>query len=173
MDYFKDGTYVIIHSLGNTAPGEFKAIVRGITQQSPDGCTYILELIDQFDPNNKYSCVTVVSSCVKENSAMNRARERGICYMDNFNILSKEEKIEIIAKLIYRIICLDPFGYPNGQPDWDDLPDVDSNFEVGVDKYRFVDSAEQVYRIINWKSTSLIYFDIYMIGSLIQNIIKS
>ena len=154
MDYFKDGTYVIIHSLGDATPGEFLAIVRGVIQPSPDGCTYILELIDQFDHNNKYSCVTVVSSCVKEHLAINRARERGIDYMNNFNSLTKQEKIEVIAKLIYRTSYLDPFGYPNGQPDWDELPELDIDFKIGLDKYRFINAAEQVYKMLNWTSKS-------------------
>ena len=147
MNFLKEGTIVTVNPPGDY---EFKAIVRGISGSFPDGCTYILEPYNQL---GKYSCITMSSLCVKEDlcPARDRAIARGIDYMNNFIELPLHEKIEIIAKLIFRTTYLDPFGYPNGQPSWEELPDIDTNFKIGLDKYRFLNAAEQVFKMLNWK----------------------
>jgi hypothetical protein len=66
MDYFKEGTKVIVHSLGEATPGEFKAIVRGISSTYPEGCVYIIEIVDPFNADYGYSCCGIVSACVRE-----------------------------------------------------------------------------------------------------------
>lgn len=66
--YFKEGELVICHSLGEKTPGEFRAIVVGISAKYPGGCIYILKTIDVFftvDEYN-YSCYTMPSACVRK-----------------------------------------------------------------------------------------------------------
>ena len=159
MPIFKEGTKVLIHSLGDSTPGEYRAIVRGVTAEYYGECVYILEQIDFIDPTKEYSCITMVSACVKEyttpselTSARERALARGVGYMQMFEKLSKNEKIETLAALIYRNTILDPQGYPNGMPVWDELPEVDHSFKIGLDKYRFLNAAEHVYKMLEWKS---------------------
>lgn len=69
-NYFGEGTPVIIHSLGEKTPGNFRAIIRGISAKYVGGCIYIVEAIDKPKtedfPIDPYSHYTVPSACVKK-----------------------------------------------------------------------------------------------------------
>jgi hypothetical protein len=64
--YLPCDTRVMVHSLGENTPGEFRAVVRGVSATYPLGCVYILEMIDKFDSDYPYSHCGMVSACVRE-----------------------------------------------------------------------------------------------------------
>ena len=84
-------------------------------------------------------------------TAMNAARARGLVYAEEFYRLPKEEKIARIAELIYFSVALDPFGFPNGRPSFNELPDIDHNHQIGDDKARYIQAASTVYSRLMWK----------------------
>ena len=63
-NFFKDGTHVIVHSLGENTPGEFRAIVRGNALMG----LYILEMIDRINSfeDYPYNHIIMTPACVKE-----------------------------------------------------------------------------------------------------------
>lgn len=69
MTYFAEGTEVLIHSLGEKTPGEFRAIIRGISSDYAEGCIYIVEAVDlpqtEGFPAYEYSHYGITSACVK------------------------------------------------------------------------------------------------------------
>lgn len=64
---------------------------------------------------------------------------------------SKENKINDLAQMLYVTIALDPYGYPNGAPYWDELPNIDSYHKLGNDKMRYIEAATIVYNQLMWK----------------------
>jgi len=80
-----------------------------------------------------------------------RARARGLVWAKQFYELPQEEKILKIAEIIYNAVVLDPMGYPNGQPDFSELPDIDHNYKVGNDKARYIQAATSAYSRLMWK----------------------
>ena len=84
-------------------------------------------------------------------SDLERARARGRAWAQNFYNLPKEEKIEHIAAMIYNAVVLDPLGYPNGQPDFTELPNIDYNHKIGNDKARYIQAAASAYSRLMWK----------------------
>jgi len=75
-------------------------------------------------------------------------------YMEAFKNRSKKDKINILASVIYRITIVEPYGYPNGLSFWDELPDVDVDIKLGLDKLRFIDAASRVYDMLIHEPTS-------------------
>ena len=88
------------------------------------------------------------------NTALASVRARGLTWAVEFYNLPKEEKILRLAELIYVSVALDPFGYPNGRPDFSELPYVDHDYKVGDDKLRYIQAAASVYNRLNWKPNS-------------------
>lgn len=84
-------------------------------------------------------------------SAMDRARARGRVLAQQFYELPPEQKIQWLAEMIYVTVVLDPMGYPNGQPNFGELPDIDYNHEIGNDKVRYIQAASAVYSRLMWK----------------------
>ena len=68
MRNFAEGTKVTIHSLGSSAPGEYRGIIRGIAVQDPIECTtiWIVEMIDKWASDYPYSNCTVPTTCLCE-----------------------------------------------------------------------------------------------------------
>lgn len=83
-------------------------------------------------------------------NAMARARARGRAMMIEFQKMSREDKIPLIAQMIYVCVELDPYGYPNGRPDFYQLPDIDKDHRFGTDKARYLDAAAMVYNRLMW-----------------------
>lgn len=71
INHFCEGQRVIVHSLGENSPGEFKGVIRGISAVYPEGCIYIVETVDRIREYNEYpySYFTITSACVKEDVA--------------------------------------------------------------------------------------------------------
>lgn len=88
-------------------------------------------------------------------TAVARAKSRGEEMMREFYKMSREDKIPILAEMIYSCVELDPFGYPNGRPDFRELPDIDVDYKFGTDKTRYITAAIAVYNKIMWKPSDL------------------
>jgi hypothetical protein len=59
---FLEGQKVLVHSLGESHPGEYRGIVRGIYGNIQP--FYIVEMVDKIRKND-YSCMVIIGSCVK------------------------------------------------------------------------------------------------------------
>lgn len=70
-------------------------------------------------------------------------------YITKFRTLSSGDQVDILARTLYVTIHLDPVGYPNGLPTWDELPIIDTNFNYGADKARYISAAIQVRRLLS------------------------
>ena len=68
---FKQGTEVIIHSLGPEIPGEYNAIIQGISSTYPGGCVYIVKFVDTWfnTEDYPYSHGTFPSSLIRERAS--------------------------------------------------------------------------------------------------------
>jgi hypothetical protein len=84
-------------------------------------------------------------------NSINSAIEREHRYILEFQALPKDKQIEFLARSMYVTIYVDPYGYPNGMPTWDELPLVDTHHTLGVDKSRYIDAAILVYKLLTWK----------------------
>lgn len=61
---FEQDTPVVIRRLGRSAPGEYRAIIKGIAVKSfPNSSVYILETLDKI-PGQEFSHITIVESCI-------------------------------------------------------------------------------------------------------------
>lgn len=58
-------TRVILHSLGESTPGEYRGVILGIASYHPNMVVYIVELIDRIDPNYQYNCIVITEHCLK------------------------------------------------------------------------------------------------------------
>jgi hypothetical protein len=71
MHQFFQGEHVIIHSLGESAPGEYRRIVCGISVEDvPEPAqVFIVELIDSWrrEADYEYSHATVSAACLRHN----------------------------------------------------------------------------------------------------------
>ena len=83
-------------------------------------------------------------------TARDRALKRGEELLKKFHSSPVDNQIEHLAELIYQSVSLDPFGYPNGQPYWSELPDI-SREPHWPDKERYKDAARIVYNILKHK----------------------
>lgn len=83
--------------------------------------------------------------------AKEAAKERGRQYILEFQALPKEQQIETLANLMYVTIHLDPYGYPNGLPHWNELPLIDLGHTIGADQSRYIEAAATVYKMLTWK----------------------
>jgi hypothetical protein len=65
---FKEGDEVIIHSLGEQTPGEFRAIIKGISAEWEHVIFYIVEFKDRFISleDYPYSHGCIVGSCIRK-----------------------------------------------------------------------------------------------------------
>lgn len=81
---------------------------------------------------------------------MERAIERGNTWLSEFKQKSHEEHIEFLAQSLYRAIELDPYGFPNGRPDWTELPEIDTNYAHRIDKFRYRNAALEAYKIFQY-----------------------
>jgi hypothetical protein len=65
---FVEGLPVIIHSLGITAPGEYRGIIRGRSTMYMGAATmYIVAAIDKIPTDNyHFSHYTVPAACIRE-----------------------------------------------------------------------------------------------------------
>lgn len=80
--------------------------------------------------------------------ALERAKERGKKFLAELKDLNRDEQIDLLAKQIYVNVCLDPYGYPNGLPYWEELIEIDSHHSLGIDKERFRDAAKSMLMLI-------------------------
>jgi hypothetical protein len=87
----------------------------------------------------------------KPQTTLEDTRERGKQYILEFQALPKDDQIDYLAHLMYVKIYVDPYGYPNGMPTWDELPLIDSGHSLGVDKSRYIDAASIVHKMLTWK----------------------
>ena len=93
----------------------------------------------------------MISEDEEISDAMAAARARGRQQMIQFYNMSREDKIPHIAAMIYQSVELDPYGYPNGRPDFYELPDIDNTGKCGTDKLRYMEAAAVVYNRLMWK----------------------
>lgn len=65
----KEGTKVLVHSLGDEYQREFRGIIRGIgwvvLPEKLGGIGYIIEMIDKIPGQGSYSNICITSACVK------------------------------------------------------------------------------------------------------------
>ncbi len=87
--------------------------------------------------------------------AMAQAWERGHQWLDNFAKEAPSYQIELLASILYKTIQCDPYGYPNGLPTWDELPDIDSDDKLGYDKQRYIEAMNRVIDLIPYLSEEL------------------
>ena len=83
-------------------------------------------------------------------TARDRAQKRGEEWLKEFHSSPIDNQIETLAQYIYQAVALDPFGYPNGQPYWVELPNI-SGEPHWPDKERYKDAARIVYNILKHK----------------------
>lgn len=69
MIEFVQNEQVIVHSLGDSCPGEFRAKVVGVAAQYPEVTFYILEMIDPI-PGQIWTHCMMIGSCIKKAHSM-------------------------------------------------------------------------------------------------------
>ena len=79
---------------------------------------------------------------------LEHSREYGRDWKAQFKLLSENDQIEWLANQIYVSTYVDPHGYPNGLPFWSELPEIDIDFRVGVDKERYRHAAKYVVSLL-------------------------
>ena len=82
--------------------------------------------------------------------AIARAEERGKIWLEKFKTMPLEEQMEYIAQRLFYAIEHDPYGYPNGRAQWDEIPDIDKEYKCGTDKYRYKLAAEVAVKIVGY-----------------------
>lgn len=87
--------------------------------------------------------------------ALENARKRGQEWLKEFQTKSPTDQIETLASIIYVCVLLDPYGYPNGLPTWDELPDVDFDYKLGYDKQRYIQAVNRVIDLLPYLSEEL------------------
>lgn len=80
------------------------------------------------------------------------ARKRGQEWLKEFQTKYRTDQIETLASMIYVCVQLDPYGYPNGLPTWDELPDVDFDHKLGMDKLRYIQAANRIINLVPYLS---------------------
>ena len=64
---FHEGEPVIVHSLGETAPGEYRGFIRGrATTYQGVATIYIIQATDKIDTSYPFSHYTVPAACLKK-----------------------------------------------------------------------------------------------------------
>ena len=78
MEIYREGDIVTIHSLGESHPGEYRGIIRGLSATAAYVNFYIVELVDSISNDYDYTCCTMPEACLRrgwprsENQAMVR-----------------------------------------------------------------------------------------------------
>lgn len=84
--------------------------------------------------------------------ALQAAQERSKEWTQKLRSMTREELIEEMARRLFYAIEHDPYGYPNGRATWDEIPEIDENFEIGMDKERYRVAAGSFLDIVLWVS---------------------
>ena len=64
---YMESQRVTVHSLGSTAPGTYRGIVRGISIDMPGPAKiYIIEMWDPIEIGSGYTCVTMPAACLRK-----------------------------------------------------------------------------------------------------------
>lgn len=66
-----------------------------------------------------------------------------------YNEASAADKVERLAQLIYVCTYVDPHGYPNDLPDWDDLPVLGTINAGNPDKVRYRNAAMAIMDLLD------------------------
>lgn len=89
-----------------------------------------------------------MSSDIEE--AIERAKTRGLIWLNEFKVKPCEDQVEFLAKTLFYAIEHDPCGYPNGKAHWDEIPEIDHNYEAGTDKLRYREAAEMAVKLVGY-----------------------
>ena len=89
-----------------------------------------------------------MSSDIEE--AIERAKTRGLIWLDEFKVKPREDQVEFLAKTLFYAIEHDPYGYPNGKAHWDEIPEIDHNYRAETDKFRYREAAEMAVKLVGY-----------------------